>query len=65
MAFETPGRLTKKVRLSLRKKWDRMAQITTDNAPIGVTRMASVNALRGFQSRLKRDMTLRLTMPQS
>jgi hypothetical protein len=37
--------LTKKVRLSLRKKCDKMAQITTDNAPIGVTRIASVNAL--------------------
>jgi len=37
--------LTKKVRLSFRKKWERMAQITTESAPIGVTSIASVKAL--------------------
>ncbi len=37
--------LTKKVRDSLRKKCERIAQMTTESAPIGVTRMASVKAL--------------------
>jgi hypothetical protein len=43
------GELTKNVNDSLRKKCDRMAQMTTDSDPIGVTRMASVNALYTYQ----------------
>lgn len=39
------GELTKKVSDSLRRKCERIAQTTTDSAPMGVTRIASVNAL--------------------
>jgi hypothetical protein len=39
------GGRTKSVRLSFRKKCDSMAEMTTERAPIGVTRIASVNAL--------------------
>lgn len=37
--------LTKKVRDSLRKKWDRIAATTTETEPMGVTRIATVKAL--------------------
>lgn len=39
------GQLTKKFNDSFKKKCESTAQMTTDNAPIGVTRIASVKAL--------------------
>ena len=41
-AQKTP---TKKLSDSFKKKCDNIAQTTTESAPIGVTRMASVKAL--------------------
>jgi hypothetical protein len=45
MHFALAQALTKKLSDSFRKKWERIAHMTTDRAPIGVTRMASVKAL--------------------
>lgn len=41
---------TKNVSVSLRKKWERIAQMTTDSDPMGVTKIASVKALGGAVS---------------
>jgi hypothetical protein len=46
-------KLTKNVSVSFNMKWDKMAHITTDRAPIGVTRMASVKALLTVQLSLE------------
>jgi len=48
---------TKKLRDSFKKKWERMAQMTTDKAPIGVTRIASVKALESEYQNSSRRRT--------